>query len=720
MIMDNSFAIVDSVQLGNGYIAEAHDFQILPNGHYLLFGYYLTQVDMSQYVNGGYPAALVSGGVVQELDVDKNVVFQWRSWDYYDFADYPWGRRTTGEYVSAFHLNTINQDADGHIILATPSWNWKVNRQTGEVMWHCGGAMNEYSFIGVDSTDGISYITGHMFHRIPNGNFLVYDNGNRSGTKTSMAHEFTLDEENKTAELVWSYVPDSVVAGWHRGNAQRLPNGNTVIGWGGSSGKPSPAFTEVNASGERVYELSFDPPSIESYRAFRFPFTGGKPVAEVTIIEVQTGNSYEFSEGETNDTGINIDIASIEGTGYNELTVQKYEYAPLYPQFLGKAPRVQPQRMILSQYGLTGIEADIEFDVAKWNIKDPESTLVFHREFEGSGLFVALQTTYNHVTGKITATTQKFGEFILTHPDLASIVFTPALNAPADSGTVNQELPVLLRWNPVGYVNYYSLQIARDANFSDTVIDTSYMTDAVYTMQTVDTMTTYYWRVKAYNDAGSSDWTDTRRFLTVKPFVSVAQPNGGEEWQVGLDYYIRWEDNLAEDVVLMLYRGDLMSGIIDTVKSMGAYEWEIPVDLETGENYLVKIKSIDNDQHVGQSAAFFMIMDTTASAIEDQMQIPQEYVLEQNYPNPFNPQTEIRFSLPAQGHAYLNIFDITGRKVAKLLDRDMSPGIHSVTWYGKDVTGINIASGIYFYQLQVRNTTGELQYHQTRKMILIR
>ncbi|MDX1739832.1 MAG: aryl-sulfate sulfotransferase, partial [Rhodothermales bacterium] len=314
-ILDNSFALVDSVTMGNGYVAESHDFQMLPNGHYLLFGYYLTPVDMSQYVAGGQPDALVSGGVLQELDADKNVVFQWRSWDYFDFETWSYNRRfATRSIVSEFHLNTVNLDDDGHIFLATPTTTFKINRQTGDVIWILGGNLNEFSFVGVDSTDGVGMVGGHMFHRLPNGNVLLYDNGNRQGTRTSRVNEFALDEEARTAELIWTYVPDTMISGWHRGNAQRLPNGNTLIGWGGSSGLPSPAVTEVNAAGEKVYELSFVPPDIESYRAFRFPFTGGAHSAQVVIIEVVPGNTYDFSDT-GGDTGVSVTLNSIDSFG---------------------------------------------------------------------------------------------------------------------------------------------------------------------------------------------------------------------------------------------------------------------------------------------------------------------------------------------------------------------------------------------------------------------
>jgi len=79
MILDQDMNVLDSIQMKNGYVAEAHDFQILPNGHILMFGYYLTQMDLSEIVEDGYPDAKVSGGIIQELDDDGEVVFQWNT-----------------------------------------------------------------------------------------------------------------------------------------------------------------------------------------------------------------------------------------------------------------------------------------------------------------------------------------------------------------------------------------------------------------------------------------------------------------------------------------------------------------------------------------------------------------------------------------------------------------------------------------------------------------
>ena len=89
--------------------------------------------------------------------------------------------------------------------------------------------------------------------------------------------------------------------------------------------------------------------------------------------------------------------------------------------------------------------------------------------------------------------------------------------------------------------------------------------------------------------------------------------------------------------------------------------------------------------------------------------LPREYSLSNNYPNPFNPVTRIEFALPEAGLTRLIIYDLRGREVAKLVDVEMSAGIHNVTWDAS-----KLASGLYFYRL----TSGN--YVKTKKMVLLK
>jgi hypothetical protein len=371
MILDEEMDVVDSLQLQNGYIAEAHDFQLLPNGHALAFGYYLTRMDLSGIVEGGYPNALVSGGIIQELDQDKNVVWQWRSWDHYEPEDYTFGRRSAGQTVSAFHLNTINLDDDDHILLGTPSWTKKINRQTGEIIWHLGGDENEFTFVNVDSVDGVGNVTGHAFYRLDNGNYLIYDNGPRRGSGTSEAHEYKLDQENLIAEKIRTFTPDTAIAAWHRGNAQRLPNGNTLVGWGGASGAHIPTCTEFDSAGNTVLYVYFDDPVTESYRAVRHPYP---PVPRHEAFEetLGQGNIYELMQGDTLGIGVKVRIDTLVSVGYNELTVKTYDYAPRFPRFQDRAPMVLPRKVVVDEFSINMVGGEISFDIEMFNISNPE------------------------------------------------------------------------------------------------------------------------------------------------------------------------------------------------------------------------------------------------------------------------------------------------------------------------------------------------------------
>ncbi|KAA3636214.1 MAG: T9SS C-terminal target domain-containing protein [Calditrichaeota bacterium] len=94
--------------------------------------------------------------------------------------------------------------------------------------------------------------------------------------------------------------------------------------------------------------------------------------------------------------------------------------------------------------------------------------------------------------------------------------------------------------------------------------------------------------------------------------------------------------------------------------------------------------------------------------------LPDDFSLSQNYPNPFNPSTSIQLSLPAKSDVRLTVYDILGREVSILVDKELSAGSYSVVWDGKDKTGTAVASGVYLYSLVTD------KYSESRKMILLK
>ncbi|HWA06395.1 MAG TPA: T9SS type A sorting domain-containing protein [Ignavibacteria bacterium] len=93
--------------------------------------------------------------------------------------------------------------------------------------------------------------------------------------------------------------------------------------------------------------------------------------------------------------------------------------------------------------------------------------------------------------------------------------------------------------------------------------------------------------------------------------------------------------------------------------------------------------------------------------------IPEKSGLEQNYPNPFNPNTKIKFQLLKHGNAEIIIYDITGRRIQKLLNEELNAGEYEI-----DFNASGLSSGIYFYKLEVNS--GKEVFTDTKKMVLIK
>ncbi len=114
--------------------------------------------------------------------------------------------------------------------------------------------------------------------------------------------------------------------------------------------------------------------------------------------------------------------------------------------------------------------------------------------------------------------------------------------------------------------------------------------------------------------------------------------------------------------------------------------------------------------------------EVTTTVLDNKYNIPNTFSLSQNYPNPFNPTTKIEYTIPTSPQTplfnkergrgeviILKIYDILGREIKTLVNKQQPPGNYEVTFDGSE-----FASGVYFYRLQVGN------YSQTKKLILLK
>ncbi len=107
----------------------------------------------------------------------------------------------------------------------------------------------------------------------------------------------------------------------------------------------------------------------------------------------------------------------------------------------------------------------------------------------------------------------------------------------------------------------------------------------------------------------------------------------------------------------------------------------------------------------------------TTEKLQKENPIPTEFSLEQNYPNPFNPTTTIQFRLPRASKVTLKLFDILGKELTTLVDKEIETGVHKVLFDAKDV-----ASGVYFYRIEAKsvNSGSMREFVQSRKLIFLK
>jgi hypothetical protein len=316
---DKNFKFLGEYSAVDGYSTDEHECVITENGHVLLLGRQVTNVDMSQYVSGGKTNCSVRETVIQEFTPQGDKIFEWRAWDNFDPADIighcdP-GQADPRDNSFRFpHMNAIDIDYDGHIVLSSRHLSEvsKINRDTGEFIWRLGGANNEFEFVN-DELDGISM--QHAVMSLGNNHYTVFDNGNLHDPPRSRGVEYEIDPENKTATLVWEYRnPAGTSFSHYMGNHQRLPNGNSLINWAIAS---RPKVTEVTPDGEVVYEMNWAS-SDECYRAFRFPWDG--VVAQPSLFVEQMLNDVILIFNKFGDNDV-IYYNIYAGTSANSTTV---------------------------------------------------------------------------------------------------------------------------------------------------------------------------------------------------------------------------------------------------------------------------------------------------------------------------------------------------------------------------------------------------------------
>lgn len=94
--------------------------------------------------------------------------------------------------------------------------------------------------------------------------------------------------------------------------------------------------------------------------------------------------------------------------------------------------------------------------------------------------------------------------------------------------------------------------------------------------------------------------------------------------------------------------------------------------------------------------------------------VADKFSLSQNYPNPFNPVTNIKFAIPSNGYAKLNVYNALGQQIQSLVNGNLNTGTYSVQF-----DGAKLNSGLYFYKLELNSNDGKY-FSDVKKLMLVK
>ncbi|MGC4963440.1 arylsulfotransferase family protein [Gordonia sp. DT101] len=257
-IADEHGHVIEKLDAG-GAPTDVHEFRLTPDGRALVTSYHEVDADLTAI--GGPKTAKMYDAVASVVDVaTKRVLMRWSAAQHVPLTDSTVTGKTPGsDAYDPYHINSIALDPDGDLVISMrdTSTVYDVDVRSGAIKWRLGGKHSTFTL-----GRGVQFAFQHDAE-FAGPNTIRLFNNNSSGFETdglSSVQWIHLNHATHQATLVRNQThPDNLVA-FAMGDAQPIPNGNTLVGWG-----MAPHISEFTPSGKMVYDARLP---FGTYRAY--------------------------------------------------------------------------------------------------------------------------------------------------------------------------------------------------------------------------------------------------------------------------------------------------------------------------------------------------------------------------------------------------------------------------------------------------------------------
>jgi hypothetical protein len=296
------------------------------------------------------------------------------------------------------------------------------------------------------------------------------------------------------------------------------------------------------------------------------------------------------------------------------------------------------------------------------------------------------------------------------------------------SGTSKSFTPVYGQWN---YIIYSEPGITLNTGSSNTywivlsAIDQSGDGDA-YRIHRSGSSTYDRGTRKVFNSGGSGIWSTAQTGdLAFRIYGDASLPVMVTHFTAmctGNHMILKWETASETEIVgFYVLRSGIEQGPyvkINTAiipgqgnNSSGKTYQYIDEDVNLDDQYWYQIEVLNTNGCSNMIGPVSTILRTGSI-------IPQENRLYENYPNPFNPSTKICYEISGEDasiHTVLTVYNLYGQEIRILVNQVEEAGSHSVIWDGRNRNGVEVPSGIYFYQLKIGD-----EFVEMKKMVKVK